>query len=378
MIKTLTIDKAVYEGNFYSFTDNTNYFIPYVLEGEVVDSEIVLSKKNCCFAKPLNIISKSEKRIEPECPIYSLCGGCSYLHTDYENELEIKKGIIQDCLKRIGKIFNYPEIRTISSQRYHYRDHCTIKFDGDSYGFHGKKTNSVIPFPEKGCLLLDENINNYINNLPKKQKSNNHSTDIKIAIGSEKQAISSQKNSGSVISIQINNYVYQRNLKCFFQSNQFLRNKMIEKVLDLSGRGLKENILDIACGIGFFTIPLSYQCNTILGIDNNKNSINYAGINSKINKSLNAKFLLSDFSKIDKHEFNTVVVDPPRTGLTVEGISNIINIGAEKIIYVSCNPATYSRDAAKLLMSGYNLSELFFIDNFPCTHHIEIISLFRL
>ena len=160
---TVRIEKESY-GSFIARNEGKIIFTDYVLPGELCRLKLIEEKKDFAFAELVEVIEPSDKRIKPGCPNFMKCGGCDYLHTDYRTELEFKKNIITDSIKRIGRFDFSPEIKTYASERCGYRSRCSVKSNGNQTGFYGKKSNTVIPFPGQGCILLDDAIKEFIQN----------------------------------------------------------------------------------------------------------------------------------------------------------------------------------------------------------------------
>jgi 23S rRNA (uracil1939-C5)-methyltransferase len=151
---------------------------------------------------------------------------------------------------------------------------------------------------------------------------------------------------------------------------------MLELVLDKAKDFT--HAIDLGCGCGFFTIPLSTKMK-ITGIDISEQSIISAKKNNTINGT-NADFIRCDMNRIplSSKQADLIITDPPRAGMSSDTRKNIISIQPGKIIYVSCNPATWARDAGEFIKSGYKIESIDFIDMFPGTMHIELISSFSI
>jgi len=362
---TVKIEKESY-GSFIARNEGKIVFTENVLPGELCRLKITEEKKDFAFAELIEVLEPSANRIEPACPNYLKCGGCDYLHAEYNTELEIKRNIIKDCSKRIGRFDFSSEIKTYSSERFGYRSRCSVKSNGTQTGFFGKKTNTIIPFPDSGCILLDRAINDFI-------KANLITDDCRIMKGSDEQ-ISNSPNAD--ILEKESGFQFTHKADGFFQSNRFLRSKMLELVLDKAKDFT--HAIDLGCGCGFFTIPLSTKMK-ITGIDISEQSIISAKKNNTINGT-NADFIRCDMNRIplSSKQADLIITDPPRAGMSSDTRKNIISIQPGKIIYVSCNPATWARDAGEFIKSGYKIESIDFIDMFPGTMHIELISSFSI
>lgn len=371
----IRIDNVVYGGYGLARLDGKVIFVESAIPGDILKIAINEDHKDYSTAIITDIIEPSDKRIKPECPVADLCGGCSYLNIGYDTELEFKRKIIIDQLKRVARLNEeeLPEIETIAAERYGYRSHTRFNTENGIKGFFKKRSNQLIGFPENGCLLLTEKLNDSILKL----KTGNKKAEIKAASDYEANIFFSINNSQAEIVESENGLLYNRDINGFFQANLFLRGEMIKQVINLSLVNQASSFMDICSGCGFFALPLAKLSAQGYGFDIDPGSIVYAKKNAGINKIYNINFYKSAESEIKPHLFSPdfIVIDPPRSGLSKKGRHTINAINPQRIIYISCNPSTYSRDIKDFIKNDYTLKKLIFIDMFPCTYHIELISL---
>ncbi|MDA3899558.1 MAG: methyltransferase domain-containing protein [Spirochaetes bacterium] len=366
--KTFVIEKSVYGGYGLAFASNHAYFIRNTLPGEVVSITPYEEKSNITFAAVKKLYTHSIERQESDCPSFPECGGCAYLHTNYANELHLKKLIIEDALQRIAGLNNYPKIKTISDKRYHYRSITTIQTQNHLKGFHAFKSNRLIPFPEKGCLLLQKEL------IQKIKAMSGVDGKIKMATDASGEVYSS--NGKSIVSEKCGDYSYVHDVNSFFQANRLLRERMVKEVLSLLRRYSGSQIIDAGCGCGFFSLPAASLSEFVTGFDTDRGSIESAKNNACINGIKNVRFLNGDFDSIRKIKDSIIIADPPRSGLTKMFLTRIKQEKPKAIIYVSCNPSTWARDIG-MLKGVFTPTDLTFIDMFSGTHHIETISLLK-
>ena len=347
-------------------------FVYSALPGDKLEVEITEEKKNHSFAKIVQVISPSEQRIQPECQVFTECGGCSYQNTSYENELQIKKDILIDQLNRIGGIEkeNIPPVNVINAERFRYRSHATVKSQNGKKGFFTRGTNDFTELPVTGCLLLGDELNSEI------MKHEPDSNEFRAAIDCNNKIFFSDSEPKSVIEDKADGILYRRNINDFFQANSLLREEMLRTVLDMASPSKDQTVLDIGCGTGFFSLYLSDHVKKCIGFDISRSSIQKAKLNAKLNEKPNTEFIVKNASEINPHSYaaDTVILDPPRAGLSKKARRTVNTIRPKTIVYVSCNPSTYSRDIKDFIKEGYSLERISLIDMFPCTHHIEIIS----
>lgn len=332
-------------------------FVEQALPGETVDIKVTEEKKKYNLAKIQTIIEKNPNRIEPICPYYEECGGCDFGHVNYETELKYKKEKVENILKKYAHIDVNIEI-TPSDKVYNYRNKITLHKQNEKIGLVKKNSSEVIEIKE--CKLVDEKINEILHNKPKEGIIRTNGKEIIL-------------NENENITINIDKYKFKVNLNSFFQINPYTYEKMFNHIKKLISSN--DVLLDLYSGVGVFSILLSENCKKIYGIEINENSYKNALENKKINNLENIDFMLGkvedNLPKI-KEKIDTIIVDPPRNGLSKTTIKQIININPKKIIYVSCNPMTLSRDL-NLLNSNYNLESIKAFDMFPKTNHVECV-----
>lgn len=332
-------------------------FVEQALPGETVDIKVTEEKKKYNLAKIQTIIEKNPNRIEPICPYYEECGGCDFGHVNYKTELKYKKEKVENILKKYAHIDVNIEI-TPSDKVYNYRNKITLHKQNEKIGLVKKNSSEVIEIKE--CKLVDEKINEILHNKPKEG----------IIRTNGKEIISNENEN---ITINIDKYKFKVNLNSFFQINPYTYEKMFNHIKKLISSN--DVLLDLYSGVGVFSILLSENCKKIYGIEINENSYKNALENKKVNNLENIDFMLGkvedNLPKI-KEKIDTIIVDPPRNGLSKTTIKQIININPKKIIYVSCNPMTLSRDL-NLLNSNYNLESIKAFDMFPKTNHVECV-----
>jgi 23S rRNA (uracil1939-C5)-methyltransferase len=369
----LVIQKSAYGGYGLGFLDRMAVFIPYSFPGDRLRAAITVEKKSHAFGEIDEIIEPSQMRMAPECPNYTLCGGCDYLGVSYERELGIKRAILAESIERIGAfpLDAIPEIETINGPRLHYRSHATVKYDDGKTGFFARGTSSLVSFPPGGCRLVSERIaEGLVENPP------DGSGEFRIAEDVNGRLLRSTE-ADRIVEESVSDIVYRRDIFSFFQSNRFLRERMLQTVGELTQLEKDERFIDIGCGVGFFTLYLARRGNPGTGIDRDHTSISSARENARINNIGSTSFMSADASSLPArgHAGQTVVLDPPRAGLSAGARAAITGLKPRRIVYVSCNPTTFARDIRDFHATGYTTRRIVFIDMFPATMHIEAIGL---
>ena len=370
---TIRIEKYANGGFGLGFHDGKAIFVPYCTPGDRLQVSITDNRKNHAFALIDDIITPSPLRVTPECPNFGQCGGCHFLHVDYEEELNAKSGLLKETLLRIGRIpeEDIPGIEVIHGGRYQYRTHATLQCDTNGIGFFKRESHTVEPFPPGGCRLLALPITGGLENI-----DHPGNTELKTAIDSEGRCHFSKGEHETITEIE-KGITYQRDIYSFFQANGKLRSTMLQLASDMCRVDEEKSFIDIGCGVGFFTLYLARHARKGTGIDIVQDSIRWADHNASLNNIENVEFhrLHGDMLHPYRDQFHTVLVDPPRQGLNTKTRKTIKAMSPVDILYVSCNPVTFARDNGDLIDSGYNLKRLVMLDMFPGTHHTEVMGL---
>lgn len=335
-------------------------FIPHTLPGEVVEAKIVGKKGKVQFGKLLKVDKKSPKRIEPECSYYEKCGGCSYLHTAYDYEFELKS---QSYLQDLRKLHteNINPILIKANQRFDYRNRVQLHYDvhSNKLGQFARKSHDIIE--TKTCKIAHPEIQKAIHNL----FENEH---WKHLVKKPKGVIELYYRQGKV-SISIDSHYAHDG---FTQVNDLMNLKLLELVGSLGSKVNPEFILDLFGGNGNLSNWASCQrlvIDSSPAPENSCDNFNYSQVNLYGNKALETTLKLIP-SKVD-----LLILDPPRSGLKDLPIW-INKILPEYVLYVSCFHQTMNRDLQPVL-NLYQPIELGLIDLFPSTHHLESFVLLK-
>ena len=339
-------------------------FVENALKGELVDITIYKEKKNFSEAKINEIIEKSSERETPICKYYGICGGCNTMHMSYKCELEFKKEKVKNILKKYALIDVNPKIIE-SEKRLAYRNKITLHYKNEQLGFMKEKSNEIIEIDN--CPLVMKEINEYLKNDIKES--------VIIRENTNKEIVTNIDNKTMIENI--NNYKFMVDANSFFQVNHYICSKLfklIEKNIDIS------NIcLDLYSGVGTLSIVASKKAKKVYGIEVNNYSYKNAVKNLELNNIKNVKFINGlvekEITKI-KESVDTIITDPPRSGMDYVTIDTINKLKPKKIIYVSCNPLTLARDLK--LLDKYKLENITLLDMFPNTYHVESFCVLKL
>lgn len=396
----MKIEKLDYYGRGISRSSGKVYFIENALKDEDVSITLLKEKKKYCEAKLKEISNISKDRTEAKCKYYNFCGGCQLMHIKGEKQEEFKKEKVEEILKKFLN-YNKDVNDIVFSKNFNYRNKVVLHVKDNKLGFYKNKTNELIELDR--CLLLNPVINDLISYLKNYIELKNIEK-ITIKVGNKTNevmliidgSIAYYQNLLEIVDVLIINekvmttkdyitsyignkkYIIKRN--SFFQVNYDISTRMYNKVKDVIVKEKSKNVLDLYCGTGTIGIYISDVVSKITGIEVVSDAIEAANINKKINNVENIEFILGkvedklDF--ISNNNIDTIIVDPPRSGLHKKVIPILERISPKTIIYVSCDPITMARDI-KLLSNNYELVEVTPYDMFPNTYHVETVCVLK-
>lgn len=407
------VDGISHSGEGVARIEGKATFIPFTIPGETVDVEIFEEKKNFQRARLETVVSASPDRTEPPCPYFLKCGGCAYQHISYPRQLELKRQVVKDSLKRIGGIDI--EVKPVLGLEdpWRYRNkvewHTGSKSDQHTMGYYVNDSRVLIGI--ESCLLISQEMQDYSNyikdhldelNIPDgceviiRQSSANRemmlifggtgSREINFAkmlnfrevasIYSVEAGVAQLHYGDQVLPEKIFNLKYQVSPLAFFQVNHQQTEKMMEIIKDYAQLGASDTVLDAYCGTGSIALCLAESARKVIGVESFKPALRDTKRNAFKNKITNCKFIKGTCEKIVpdlEDQFDVVILDPPRTGCKPELIEALIKKVPQRIVYVSCNPATLARDLALFVKGGYHVSEVQPLDMFPQTSHVECV-----
>ncbi len=438
----LEIENYASEGEGVARIDGFTVFVPGALIGEKVAASIDVVKKTYARAHLLDegVRFASPERIEPPCPLYFDCGGCQLLHQSYEGQLAMKQQRVIDALSRIGGITGITVHPIIGmTNPWHYRNKAQYPFGKSNgriiAGCYRKGTHRVVGTPdcriqhpmnnrvvegvrrlaeEFGLSVYDEETHKGLlrhvlvrrafgtgeisvalatndAHFPRSEEFAKKLADEFPGIRSIVQNINPTHGNKVLgdenivlwgedgITDILGNLEFRISPTAFYQVNPVQTLVLYKKAVEYAGLSGKEKVLDVYCGVGTLTLFLAWRALEAYGIEANKNAIEDATANARLNRIANVRFIAGRAEKVlpDLAKagiiFDVAVVDPPRAGCQPEVLQALANTGAKRIVYVSCNPGTLARDLKDLVQLGYKAEEAQPVDMFPHTYHVECV-----
>jgi len=384
-------------GRGIGYLNDKIIFVPKTVPGDIVVVEVKCEKKNYIEGILKEVIVPSKKRIAEKCPYFSKCGGCDLLNISLSEALEYKLNKVNEILRK-NKI-DYNVIDIVKNDReYNYRNKISLKVKDSKIGFFESETHSLVQIDY--CYLSKTSINEILKDLEELNIQNgditirsNYNNEVILNINTQdeitniKELIEKYKVVGIIKNKKciygedyfidkISNYLFKVSYDAFFQINPYISSKLFSLVDEFTKNSI--NVIDLYCGVGTLSIVASKNAKKVLGVEIVENAIKDANFNKNLNNQKNIEFICDDTSNIINQitsEYDTIILDPPRSGVSKKVIDKIVESKIHKIIYVSCNPLTLVRDL-KLLLDYYNIVEFKLLDMFVNSEHVESFVVF--
>ncbi|WOO86957.1 23S rRNA (uracil(1939)-C(5))-methyltransferase RlmD [Mollicutes bacterium LVI A0039] len=410
---------------------NFTIFVPFVKVGDVIDLEITELKKNYGFGEALNY-----KRAKVNCEYYYECGSCNLMHLTGSEQQNLKQQTLSNLIDK-NMIHTQLEPFASSQAKVNYRNKVAMpvyNIDGKlRLGYYRRQSHNLIPI--ESCLLADEQLNALVKpiedtlnllgetayNYRYKQGNIRHvilrgsQDNVMVTIATKSGKIKSQQllverlsqipaiksiiinhqsspsrkilgpsnrvNAGEEqLTMPLNGLDFKVKPNAFFQVNREMTEQIfayIGEIGDFAGK----KILDAFCGTGTIGLSLAQSAHSVVGIEIDEEAVASARFNQAALEIDNAEFICGDIeqviSKVNDHQFDVAIVDPPRSGLATNMKQALVAMKPETVIYISCEPSTLMRDISELTMH-YEVKSIKGFDMFPNTNHIETVAYLKL
>ena len=423
------IEDLSHDGRGVATHDEKKVFIHGALPGELVMARLTDRKRHYDEGEALDILEASPDRIEPECPHFGQCGGCSLQHLDPKRQIEYKDRALRENLARIGKVEPEAWWAPLTGPQWGYRRRARL-----SVRYVHKKERVLVGFRERygafvadmqSCAVLKPSIAAQLENLAAMiltMDARRAIPQIEVACGDEQDALVFRhleplserdldtlrafardsgiavllqpKGPSSIVALEPETVELSFSLpdfgleldfgpSDFVQVNGEMNRRMVERAVGLLDPGEDDRVLDLFCGLGNFTLPIATRAGGVVGVEGDSELVRKGGENARRNGLDNAVFFMADLNEEPggapwlKKGYDKVLVDPPRSGAEFI-LPHIAASGAWRLVYVSCHPASLARDAGILVREhGFTLKGAGVMDMFPHTGHVESIALFE-
>jgi 23S rRNA (uracil1939-C5)-methyltransferase len=403
---TLQLTAIAHGGAALGRHEKRAIFVPYALPGETVRAEITEDKGRYAFARLVEVLEPSGDRVAPPCPYFDPtgCGGCHLQHAGYAAQLRFKAEVVSSQLMRIGGIADPPVLSVIrDSSGWAYRNHARFHAaPGSGLGFRMRDSHDVVAVDECPILhplladlyaALDLDLNGLVSLSLRAGTETGEgmlifemaddlppALDIDLPVSCV-LALSDGRHVNLVGSNHVRESVaghtYRISAPSFFQANTPQAAQLVRIVLgylDLEGG---ETVLDAYCGVGLFTAHLAQRAGLVVGVELDPGAV--ADLLENTAHLDNVEVIEGQVEAVLPNlavPIDAAVVDPPRAGLDRFALDALVASRPDRIVYVSCDPATLARDAKRLTRAGYRLAEVQPVDMFPQTYHVESVASF--
>jgi 23S rRNA (uracil1939-C5)-methyltransferase len=356
--------------------------VPSVLPGETVRVDAGATDVH---ARLLEVLTPAPDRVEPPCPLFTICGGCHYQHAPYEYQLVRKVEILREQLQRVGKIKFEGEIDVISGPPLGYRNRAQFHVAGGKIGYLAARSHELVPV-EGECPVSSPRLNQALEEMRGRLSDPRfprfvqaveiftNEADIQINILESARAVARRFyewcESRQAIDYQTALGTFRVSSKSFFQVNRFLVDKLVNAALPDEGG---ESALDLYAGVGLFALPMARTFRSVTAVETGSAAAHDLEFNAS-RAELTVKVeqaRVEDYLERLQATPDFVLADPPRAGLGKDVVGHLQRLAPPRITIVSCDPATLARDLAGL--TGYRIESLTMVDLFPQTYHLEAV-----
>jgi 23S rRNA (uracil1939-C5)-methyltransferase len=425
-----TIKSLSHDGKGVTHIDNKTVFIDGALPNEKVTFIYTSKRRSHDEGIVHEVLKASNERVEPKCKHFSICGGCNLQHLASDAQIEHKQQSMLDALKHIGHVEPIEVFEPITGEQWGYRRKARL-----GVRYVRKKGRVLVGFREKqggfladieSCEVLHQSVGKNLQafqNLIYSMDAKQQIPQIEVAVGDNATALivrhletlSDADFAKWMAFAKLHDYqlylqakgpdtvrlVYPDNAELFyehpdfnskimfapqdfFQVNSSINRQMVPRAVELLQLTGDENVLDLFCGLGNFTLPIARHAAHVTGVEGDSMMVMRARQTALNNHIENTDYyscnLMGDMKDEPwlKKKYDCILLDPPRSGAK-EVIEHFNKLKAKRIVYVSCHPATLARDADALVnQQGYKLLGAGIMDMFPHTAHIESIAVFEL
>ncbi len=433
----LKIDGMSTEGTGVGHYDGQAVFVSNTAVGDEIACHIIKAKKNYAVGKVMEVITASPDRVASDCPVSNQCGGCCYRHIRYDAELQYKQQRVEDAFRRIAHIDTPISPIIGSAAQLHYRNKAQFPVGKDAIGFYAFNSHRIVPCtdcllqPEefKGILDLIQNWMSRTNITPYDEltregtlrhiylRQGYHSKELMVALvvndrKADKLALDlvedlkanpnfktfvlnyNTKDTNVILGLEnkvlygdgyiedtLLNKTFRISPLSFYQVNTAQCEVLYQKAQEEAGLTGKEFLLDLYCGTGTIGLTMADKVAKLIGVEIIPEAIEDAKKNAENNHITNAEFFCGDAAKVadklkkDNIQPDVILIDPPRKGMDETLVSTVASMSPDRIVYVSCDPATLARDCARFQALGYQTIHITPVDMFPRTAHVECVVL---
>ncbi|MGH9482547.1 MAG: class I SAM-dependent RNA methyltransferase [Terriglobales bacterium] len=373
MSTELQIEKLVYGGDGLARLASPDgrrqaVFIPFTLPGERVRAELAPPARGRVAARLLEVLQPSPDRVPPACEYFGRCGGCQLQHIQPARQLELKRDILLETLRRTGGVAWEGAVGLHAAEPWGYRNRIRLQaVPGVGIGYYQSHSRRVLPISH--CPIASPALNRGLARLAAQPPLRRE--EIELAVDNQDRGLDEE----APLEFTVAAHRYRVGGDAFFQVNRFLTGELVAAA---TGGDSGETALDLFSGVGLFALALTECFQQVEAVESDPAAVadlrhNAAGLPVTIAAATALDYLHSrPAAPVD-----LLVADPPRAGLGPELVAAVLALAPRRLHLVSCDPATLGRDLRPLLAGGYRVAALDLFDLFPQTYHLETIAQLR-
>ncbi len=363
--------------------DGRVVFVPFAAPGDRLRVRVVEERARFARAEIDAVVEASADRVTPPCPVFGTCGGCAWQHLRYDAQVDAKRAIVRDALARIGKLADVPALGfTASPAAYGYRGRARVRVEHGQVGFRQRRSHALCPVT--ACPLLVPELDAALGAMATAPPSPDG--DWELAAGDDGQVRMAPLGARTMpregeplrLALDAASERIEVSAGVFTQANALLREALATAVLVAAGSG--HTVLELFAGAGFFTVGLARRFQRVLAVESDPGAVldlarNVADAKARRVRVIEARvepWLAAADAEALRAE--VVVLDPPRGGIGAAAAAALAKLPARRIVYLSCDPATWARDLAVLTSHGWQLAHVHGFDLFPQTPHVEALA----
>lgn len=358
----LHIEALTNAGDGLARLDQRVIFVPATMPGDRVRVRITQRKKTHALAQVVELLEPAAQRRQAPCELFGRCGGCDWQHVPYEQQLQAKQEQLRETLRRIGSLDDLPIQPIVASpEEYGYRNRIQGDIHRGQFHFSWRRSDQRIAVER--CDIADASINDFLQQTDLTQQPQGR---VEIAVVDD-----------SVVVLPLN--AGNSTELGFRQVNSAVSEQLTARLLEQVGASSCQQVIDLYCGRGLWTnrIAGTQRDKRIIGVDSSRENIAIArqqasdlGLGNVHNHQAPVERMMG---KLDSSN-SVCIVDPPRAGLDGQVTQALVEKPCDRLIYVSCHPATLARDLVRLTESAYQIESVLPLDMFPQTAHLECLT----
>jgi len=411
-------ETVAHGGTCVAREDGKVWLVGYALPGEVVEAEPRGRQGGVAVATTSQVIESSPERVPPECPHFgpaasqpgflTQCGGCQWQHATYSYELKLKRQVVEEAWSRAGLRLppDTPVLGMDDPWRYRIRGEFEAipTSDGLRFGFHRQRSHTVQPITT--CPIHDARIEKALPAFARAADELHVDGIQNLLLTVEPQGpgllwrirfkgpepswprAEYAKRVGELLpaevllddamSLAFWGMTFRVRSDTFVQTNYQQMLRLYETALRMLAPAEGDRILDLYAGIGTISVAMARVAESVTAIEENPRAVQLGRLNARIN-SARVEYLPGLVEKVLRQvrigRHNAAILDPPRAGCEPAALGEILRLGPDRLVYISCEPSTHARDLIALVRGGYRVRRAAIVDMFPHTYHIESVAL---